>query len=399
MRVLIVDAYYPSFLDGHYAASAGLSEQRYDVQHAALMARSMGTSDAYSTALRALGHDAREIVVNCKPLQLRWARENGIRMPLRRLALSVPTGRARAAVEDRLLRSITRAQIDAYRPDVVYTQVLSYFEPGEIEQLRARGILVAAQCGSQPPPAAHVAAYDLVATSFPHFVPRLRALGIDTEYLPLAFDERVLGRLRSAGANPAPEADRPTPVAFVGGVHRPSVHRGGTALLERMCETVDMQVWGYIDDDLAAGSPVRARYHGQAWGLEMYRVLADSRIAINRHGDIAETFANNMRLFEATGVGALLFTEAADNLHELFEPGLEVVAYRDADELVAQVRQYLADDEARIRVARAGQQATLGRHTYAHRMSALAEMLERRIRAQPTSKRAPMLSSAPRSRS
>ena len=33
----------------------------------------------------------------------------------------------------------------------------------------------------------------------------------------------------------------------------------------------------------------------------MYRVLARTRVAVNRHGDIAEGYANNMRLFEATG--------------------------------------------------------------------------------------------------
>ena len=64
----------------------------------------------------------------------------------------------------------------------------------------------------------------------------------------------------------------------------------------------------------------------------MYRVLARTRVAMNRHGDIAEGHANNMRLFEATGAGALLATEAADNLPELFEPGREVLAYRDADD-------------------------------------------------------------------
>ena len=59
----------------------------------------------------------------------------------------------------------------------------------------------------------------------------------------------------------------------------------------------------------------------------MYRVLAQSRIAVNRHGDFAGGYAANMRMFEATGVGALLMTESAANLPDFFEPGREVVAY------------------------------------------------------------------------
>jgi hypothetical protein len=43
----------------------------------------------------------------------------------------------------------------------------------------------------------------------------------------------------------------------------------------------------------------------------MYRVLARSGIVVNRLGPVAEGAANNMRLFEATGAGALLLTEAA----------------------------------------------------------------------------------------
>ena len=64
----------------------------------------------------------------------------------------------------------------------------------------------------------------------------------------------------------------------------------------------------------------------------MYRVLRDSRIAINRHIDAAEGYSNNMRLFEATGVGTLLMTEASHNLDSLFIPGDEVVAYEGVDD-------------------------------------------------------------------
>ena len=111
----------------------------------------------------------------------------------------------------------------------------------------------------------------------------------------------------------------------------------------------------------------------------MYRVLARARVAINRHGDIAEGHANNMRLFEATGMGALLATEAADNLPDLFEPGREVLAYTDADDLIEQVRHHLEHEDERRAVAAAGRQRTLRDHSYAERIATLAGMLERRL--------------------
>ena len=59
----------------------------------------------------------------------------------------------------------------------------------------------------------------------------------------------------------------------------------------------------------------------------MYGVLAHRR-SLNRHIDVAEDHANNMRLYEATGVGTLLLTDAKHILSDLFAIGEEVVRTR-----------------------------------------------------------------------
>jgi len=141
-----------------------------------------------------------------------------------------------------------------------------------------------------------------------------------------------------------------------------------------------LSLWGQNVDSIPKASRIHQRYRGVAWGKEMYEILAASKITLNHHIGIAANFANNMRLYEATGVGALLVTEARQNLAELFEPGDEVVAYEDEDDLVEKLRHYLADDQERIRVAEAGQARTLGEHTYANRIGELAAMLEARLR-------------------
>ena len=378
MRVLVVDIHYPAFTARHYAANPGLAERSYDEQLASLTDTWFGTTGIYSHHLRELGHDASELVVNCLPLQLAWAREHALRIGPLPAAARLP-GPVGLLPRDRLLHRIARAQIEAFQPDVVYLQDLWFFKAPEVAAMRARGIRVAAQLGSRPPTDARATELDFVATSFPHFVPRLRAAGMDAEYLPLAFDPRVLDRLRAEGVDPSPDAERPHAVVFVGGVHGPSVHQGGTALLERLARELDMEVWGYVDDRLSSGSPLLQSHHGEAWGLDMYRVLARARVAVNRHGDIAEGHANNMRLFEATGAGALLATEQADNLSELFEPGREVLAYEDPDDLIDQVRHHLDRDEERRAVAAAGQRRTLTEHGYGRRIATLAGMLERRL--------------------
>ncbi len=82
-----------------------------------------------------------------------------------------------------------------------------------------------------------------------------------------------------------------------------------------------------------------------------------------------------MRLFEATGIGAFLLTDAKPDLGELFEPGREVATYRHAAEAAERIRHYLAHPEERDAIARAGQRRTLAEHTYARRAEQLVEIL------------------------
>jgi spore maturation protein CgeB len=108
----------------------------------------------------------------------------------------------------------------------------------------------------------------------------------------------------------------------------------------------------------------------------MYRVFAASRVVLNRHISVAEGYANNMRLYEATGVGAALLTDSGHNLTDLFEPEREVATYRDAGDAVARAQRLLEDEPARSALAEAGQARTLREHTMARRMSELAGVLE-----------------------
>ena len=69
VRILIVDTYYPAFLESHYDDRPELEDATYDIQWRALMDRFFGTSDAYSHFLGELGHEAHEVVLNCDHLQ------------------------------------------------------------------------------------------------------------------------------------------------------------------------------------------------------------------------------------------------------------------------------------------------------------------------------------------
>jgi spore maturation protein CgeB len=374
VRVVIVNPYYPRFLRAHYEANPPLAEQSYDEQLASLLGECFGTFDAYSRAFRALRHEAQDVVANCEPLQLAWAREHGAARWTRQL-LGVARHLRGGPARRRLLRRIAVAQIEAADPDVVYMQETWFFHPRVLDRLRARGHLVVGQIATTPPNADLLRRFDLLVSSLPHLVERFRGLGIDAEYLPLAFDRVVMERAARRRQSLDPTGARPQPVTFVGGLDS---HRR-VAVLERLCEHTDLSVWGYGAEAVRPSSPILPRYRGQAWGLDMYTVLGQSRITINMHRAYAEGFANALRMFEATGAGALLFTEEAPNLPELFQPGSEAIAYSGPDDLVDKIHHHLEHDAERLRIAAAGQARTLATHTYEQRIAELAGMLERRI--------------------
>jgi spore maturation protein CgeB len=326
MRIFIVDTHYPAFLESHYSDRPGLAEEPYDLQWRALMDRFFGTSDAYSHYLGDLGHEAHEVVANCDQLQRAWANEHGVK-PGRRFGPS----RGLWPLQE---------QVEEFKPDVIYVQDLNVLGPELLRELRTQAQLLAGQISSATPSRRRLALYDLLVTSFPHFVRRFRADGIASEYFRLGFDTRVLEHLPNESA--AHDA------VFVGALGRSRTWRSN-AVLERAAERVPIDLWGYKAGAIPFSPAVRRQYHGEAWGIDMYRVLAGARVAVNRHGGIAQGHANNMRLYEATGVGTLLITDAQQNLPEILEPDEEVVTYASTDELIEKIEHYLSNESERVR--------------------------------------------------
>jgi len=112
----------------------------------------------------------------------------------------------------------------------------------------------------------------------------------------------------------------------------------------------------------------------------MYQTLREALVTLNHHIDVAEAYAGNVRLFEATGVGTLLITDWKKNLNEMFEPGKEVVAYRTPDECLEMIQYYLEHEDQRQAIASAGQRRTLRDHTYRQRMEQLESIAKKYLK-------------------
>ena len=395
MRILVLNADYPRFLTWLYRHQPGLENASYADQMAARNASLFGLANFYSKNFAAMGHPAAEIHVNNPWLQAAWAHEHGVacKPPEATGRRPVLPGWVERAVTPfkPLLRPLARkvglspkldtqaenillAQIEEFKPDLVLNQDVFHVDTKLMRRIKSIGkpVLIG-QIGIEPSRGVDWSVYDLMISQLPTTVRFFRALGVRAEVNHLAFEPTILDELPAASA-----AD--VDVSFVGSV---SVdHQQRIALLEAVARRYDLKVWGARPQTLPASSPLHRCFQDEVWGADMYQVLRRSRITLNSHIDLAGREAGNMRLFEATGVGAFLLTDFKDNLDTLFAPDREVAVWRSVDECLKVIDRHLRDDNGRAAIAHAGQTRTMAQHTYRRRAAEILGFMDER-RAQP----------------
>lgn len=400
MRLLKIGVYYSSYLVQFYSMRPNLAEESFALQHSALMDDCFGSSDFWTTALHKLGYETCDIVANAEPLQKRWAEEHGL-----------------AFDESNWLFEITAAQIETFRPDVLLVADYSTVTADFLAHLKVvcpSIRLVLGWCSAPYRDDSIFHQCDVVLSCVPELVGRFQKEGHVSRHVNHAFDPRVLKKIDIA-------AQWTADFSFIGSIVKSDqFHIGREKILSKLVRETDLRIWseagsqpsssGQQKSPLAGeklgsrtgnskqqigalpilrqllgratrfvfgkpGTPViplidpdvKRRASPPIFGLEMFQQLHDSRVTLNTHIDISPINASNMRLFEATGVGACLLTDWKANLISLFEPDSEVVAYRDADECVEKVRHLLMHDDERRTIAAAGQRRTLRDHTFEHR--------------------------------
>jgi len=383
-----------AFYQAHpHLMTAGHAEQR-----AAILGSRLVYGDSFSRAMQRQGHACTEIIPNMHRLQLAWARENGLAVPQ-----TLPPTEA-------TLDTILVAQLRALAPEVLFVQGLNAYPPGYWPAIRAAvpGIRrIVAHVGYRLGPG-QADGVDHLFLCSPAMLRPDELPGVPRSLLYHWFDPE-------AAVASAPVGERPHRFVFAG--------TGGTlagdyeprfALLVRLVVEAGLECWP-ADLPLPVGSPrpvppadpadgadparraaglldwvaahprrgdiilsdlFPAACRPAVFGTAMHRLLADADLTINLHTADGQGMAGNMRLFEATGQGCCLLTDAAGNLAELFEPGREVVAFASAAEAVERARWLLAHPAEMRRIAAAGRAATLSRHLVDHRCAEILAVLK-----------------------
>lgn len=359
-RILIADTDPGGYWSRLFETESNLRDASFSELMGARAADYVSMADFYAEHLGSSGFECLAVPLNAPEPQLAWARENKRRPLLGQRALTALPARIREFA----LQSVFVQQVQTFDPSVILVLNVYAIAPSVLRRLQKAGRLLVAQHAASAVSAAYVRPYDLVVTSYEPMRAFLTSLGCRVEMLPLAFESRVVDNLFVER-----KSDR---VSFVGSFSR--VHSSRQRFVESVIDLCPaIRVWAPALPSTASAGLQNA-YQGPVWGLQMYRVLAESIATLNHHG-IAGDYANNLRLFEATGVGTALVTDSKKNLSELFDVGVEVLSFESVNECADRLNQLLADPKLAEEIGAAGQRRTLAEHTWKRRTDDLLSIL------------------------
>ncbi len=396
---------YPVFVRQFLAANPDYEQVPYQELYDRFVNTRYGLANFYAQHMNSLGNEAQDLFASFEPLQKMWAKENGIKYG-----------------EDHWLQDIVLAQVKVFQPDALYLQDLYLFDQAFRQQLRqicGKKVIIVGWRAAPTPDFSVFRDLDIVLTCVPNFVRNLQRNGANAALMPLAFEHTILDVVE-------PAENRDLDFTFVGSLGSANgFWCERNLVVEQLMQFTPLQIWSDINDspprfirdrvldkviyranrfmdgvgvskELRENVPLirrgtswmsdptlpslKQRYpgrcHESVFGLKNFEVLARSKIVFNSHGDCAEDYAGNIRLYEATGMGACLLTDWKVNLPDLFEPDVEVVTYRNSEEGIEKVRYLLDHEDERRSIAVAGQRRTLRDHTFERRVDQLDEIIQ-----------------------
>jgi len=368
MRFLIINTDYPEFIRDDYARHAGLVKQSFASQLEHRYDTLFGTANFYSKNLRDLGHEAIDLFANHEYIQRQWAKDHNV----------APEKNKRKwfrskSLSNEWMENILAAQIAWYEPDVLYIMAMEAMRPEFLLTIKSqfyRLKIVGQHAALLTDNMRNLSGYDLVLSSLPNQVDYFRAKDVKSHLFRLGFEASILNLL--------PKTKKKYGAIHIGGYG--PVHNERSVVLEKLAAEIPVDFWGYGEENLKPSSEILKSFHGFVGGKQMYEILQQSQLTMTKHiKRVAGTHANNMTLYEATGVGTLLLVDERSDLDQIFEPEKEVVVYRNAAELIEKTKYYLSHPADNKRIAQAGQARTLKDHSYKKRMRELVAILNEEL--------------------
>jgi spore maturation protein CgeB len=375
--------------------------------------------DGFSYWMKKLGNDALDVVVDSISLQATWAGEHGIDI----------------SVDSWLLDTVL-AQIGTFKPDIVYLQDIHAIPANVRKNLKSIFPFIKAVAIFRGYPGGSLSYFadfsdaDLLMVGAPQLVDKFAQLGRESHLLHHSFDHRVnrfLDRLPdekkisfsfigTLGFGSKEHQDRATLLNLISSATDLTVYsddswnkvplkikaadnigRAASILVRNpMIKNLGMKalkhkhlfpnsVKSFVKKILSREQLISQSFRSRTelmpgvHGLSMYQALANSKISFNVHSNAGRGTVENMRMFQATGVGSCLLTDWGRNITDLFEPDKEVVCYKTPEECLDKLKQLKSNDKLRAEIARNGQLRVLKSHTTERRVEQIHALIESKL--------------------
>lgn len=401
-KLLVISNLYSEYLKIYYRKNFLIKNKTYNEQYEHLLADTSESVGPYTNMFNKLGIVASCIITNANSLQEKWRIENGIK--------------------SRDNRRLVYEQVKIFKPEVLWLENLRYINEGWVDFIRNSvstiRLIIASHCAPYNSQILRILKnLDFVLTCTPGFKSDLEKHGIKAFLVYHGFDPAILDKIYEIDHFPE------NSFIFSGSLHMGSgYHDERIELIEDILKAnIDLKIYGNLEKKYKirakqsfyytikllnflklgkfihntpllnkhleyATTPITnySRRLDKAvkpplFGVDMFKLLRKSKIILNIHGKIANEYAGNMRLFEATGVGSCLITDNKKNLNELFDNN-EIVVYNKSEDCIEKVKWLLENEEERRKIAKSGQLRTLKSHTIEDRCKLIIDIICRELK-------------------
>jgi len=328
--------------------------------------------NSFSECMRKIGHDCDEVITDLESLQKSWAKEK-----------DKPFG------DFSWKDDILMEQIFAFKPEILYLQHINHFPRWLLRRLKVlvpslKKIIIFTGFPSDP---RNLSDVDMVLCAIPNIQKSFDEAGINTRLLYYYFDQNILENLTSDELSIPLYSDE-IEVSFLGYSGfggQGEEHFSRYKLLDSILKNQNAKMWLTESSTKATkvpeGSlPLKEKHpescFSPCFGLDMYRILASSKISINRHTDAANGNVGNMRMFEATGMGSCLLTDSGNNLSDIFEDGREVISYDSREDCLEKLNFLKENHKVAKEIGEAGKQRVLKDHSLQKRCELINEIVQ-----------------------
>ncbi len=374
-KLLEITTIYEAYLRSFYAKNQDTEGLSYDALYQLFVQDCFADGDFVHRYLNRMGIETALIFYNNKQLQAKWKPE----------------------LSNCSSFEILMAQLRNFKPDIIFISCFSEFSREQFIEMKNYDTTKKIKLVGyiffyiSDDIRRNLDLFDQIYTGGSYFIELFKKEGIEAKLLRHAFEPSVYMENKSE--------KRKDEIVFPGNIFvGKKVHSNRLDMLNALIECgvpwsfygeisniAESSKWGKIRGKICPNREQRIsrlileenKYncYPSVFGKDYYRVLSENLICVNSHISI-EWGAGNMRMFEATGMGACLLTDDRAENSEIFEVDKEIVTYSSLEEFKDKVKWLLNDTNKTKEIAKAGQEKTFKIHSYENKALALNEYLQ-----------------------